>query len=1134
MSETAPSEGPYYVAGGTLPPGMPSYIERRADDELYERLLAGEFCYVLTPRQMGKSSLMARTAKRLEAEEVCAAIVDLTQVGTERSAAAAVQWYYGVAHEIHRKLRIAEPLRPWWQERENLPALQRLTEFFRDLVLKHCPGRVVVFVDEIDSTIGLPFADDFFAALRACFNARATDPTFERLTFALFGVATPDQLIRDLARTPFNIGRRIDLTDFTPEEAGKLAGGLHADPEEASQRLKRVLHWTGGHPYLTQALCRAVEEASEDRKAGSTDEVVDPLVTDLFLSSRAQREETNLKHARARLTPGGPFGRRLLRLYLRVRRGETVPDEPTSALFAQLKLAGVAKVTDEGRLAVRNRIYETVFNPDWVKSEMPVDWSRWSAYTTAAASLALALIWYAVFQPRPYIEQINLAEEDYAVAAEAYSKLYANPFSRFRANELMAQFWERRALKAAVDGDRDRSLLSWMQAIKAKDSERRRKEAQQLVGEDYAGLVATFRHKESVRAVTFSPDARTVLTGSGGTARLWDVRSGKAIAPALPHSRSVNAVAFSPDGRTALTGTLGTVRLWDVRSGKPLSTPLRQGGVESVTFSPAGPRAVLNVSWGGDVQLWDVRSGESLSPPLQYQHEVVSATLRAPNKTPRNVGEGFNPSWPGGEKPHPYEKNLIGALSPDGQLVLIDPGLTWGLGGARLWDLRTGRPLFPPLRHGGPVSTVAFSPDGRTFLTGSEDGTTRLWDSRSGHPLSAPLWHWDVIQSVAFSPDGRTILTGSRGGTARLWDSRSRRPLSVPLWHQDVIQSVAFSPDGRTVLTGSRDQTARLWDAQIGNPPSSHSLLHQRSLLTVALRPDGRAVLTGSEDGIARLWDASSGKLISQFFTQLRSMYGMAFSPDGQYILIGSMSYSVPTRLYDPRTGKPGKPLSPSLGRYILVYAVAFSPDGGTILTGSDDGTARLWDSQSGKPRSLSLRHRFPVFAVAFSPDGRTVLTGSGDRVARLWDSRNGKQISSTLQHGVSMSDVAFNRDGNSFIVVTENWLIYYAFDGRTAQVQSARLLRGIWMRGFRFPPDCPSCVQVALGDTGDSIRIETINLDEPDNPPIQGDPERLLKDWQRRLGLKFDEKMNIVPRVDLPDADPDGHTDEDEPSSWN
>ncbi len=132
--------------------------------------------------------------------------------------------------------------------------------------------------------------------------------------------------------------------------------------------------------------------------------------------------------------------------------------------------------------------------------------------------------------------------------------------------------------------------------------------------------------------------------------------------------------------------------------------------------------------------------------------------------------------------------------------------------GAALRDAATARPLGAPLQHQGRVEAVAFSPDGKTVLTGSGDRTARLWDTATAKPFGAPLQHQGSVTGVAFSPDGKTVLTGSVDQTARLWDAATARPLGAPLQHQGVVEAVAFSPDGKTVLTASAEQTARLWD----------------------------------------------------------------------------------------------------------------------------------------------------------------------------------------------------------------------------------------------------------------------------------------------------------------------------------
>src|SRR4029079_15138031 len=201
------SQPPFFIAGDVLPADTPSYVTRPADHELSASVLDGAFCYVLTARQMGKSSLMVRTASRLRERGVKVALVDLRTV----TPAVASDWYLDLLVRLQTDLHLRTDARGWWRARTGLGAPQRFIDFLHDVVLKEIAGNVVLFIDEIDAMLALDFRDDFFAAIRATYNARASDPAYQRLTFVLLGVATPTDLIKDLKRTPFNIGRAIEL-----------------------------------------------------------------------------------------------------------------------------------------------------------------------------------------------------------------------------------------------------------------------------------------------------------------------------------------------------------------------------------------------------------------------------------------------------------------------------------------------------------------------------------------------------------------------------------------------------------------------------------------------------------------------------------------------------------------------------------------------------------------------------------------------------------------------------------------------------------------------------------------------------------------------------------------------------------
>jgi tetratricopeptide (TPR) repeat protein len=372
---------PFFVAGGALPPDAPSYVERPADQELFDAAADGYFCYVFAPHHMGKSSLMLRTAQRLQERGVCTAAADLSGFSGDVNVESP---YLFLIKRLKYELNLAVEPDSWWAERAASDPMERFVEFLDRVVLAQVEERIVVFVDNIDITLSRDFLDSFLGVVRFVYQARANQSTYHRLTFVLLGTTILADLIPGSDSFPFDVGHEIDLREFRLDEARVLEEGLAAVcPHSYQAVLARIFHWTDGHPYLTQKVCLS---AASVWYRHCSEDWVDDLVERTFLPLKGY-SDPDLQYVIQSIKTA-PRRRQLLTCYRRIYAGAEVLADEASSEQRRLKLMGLVRA-DGGVMKVRNQVYRLAFGPDWIKANKPVSWVK---YAVAAAALVVLLI----------------------------------------------------------------------------------------------------------------------------------------------------------------------------------------------------------------------------------------------------------------------------------------------------------------------------------------------------------------------------------------------------------------------------------------------------------------------------------------------------------------------------------------------------------------------------------------------------------------------------------------------------------------------------------------------------------------------------------------------------------------------
>lgn len=588
------------------------------------------------------------------------------------------------------------------------------------------------------------------------------------------------------------------------------------------------------------------------------------------------------------------------------------------------------------------------------------------------------------------------------------------------------------------------------------------------------------RHDGVIMCIAFSPDGKIVASGGMSTSgarpdviRCWDAATGHEVRSLPGHTQGTLAIGFSADGNRLFSfGRDGIARIWDLKTGKAVKN-VSTGAKYPSSAAISGGGKYVAVGHGTQGQVWDLTAGRRVRNLGKAQYvslspngtKVAVATITSYHR----AGSVQVQALPGGKVARTFQikgsSPRVMGFAPDGKLLAVGTMASTAQGSPiHVWDTETGKAVAKLKGHQSYASAIVFSPDGAKLASAGWDRRLIVWDVATGKPVTSIATDSYALNAMQFSPDGRFLAGGGQNRTVRIWDLAGGRELLSDRGHRGLVACVAFSPDGAEVATGGYDSSLRLWSPDSGKHIRAIRA-HDRYVTAVCYSPDGKHILSSSMDGEVKLWDRAGRRAwsVKPQMTYVRSVgfsadglsaYALwstghmgAYRTDGGKTLLfrklqvlscrgavvvpeADMAAVVDGRMLSlhrlsdsrPMTAFPAASAYGSAacavaglgdlaaygaaaslvlcevdsGRNVATFAVpqtggyspaaAFSPNGMLLAAGAEGQVVYVWNLTNGKLAAKLSGHRGLIRALSFSADGQRLVSGSDDMTALVWD----------------------------------------------------------------------------------------------------------------------------------------------------